>query len=158
LDDVIQQSQQTVTDVRRLVHGLRPPALDQLGLVEAIRDLARNQSTGLAMEVSIPADGLPKLPAAVEVSAYRIVLEAWNNASKHAQANCFTVQFQVKQDMLVITIEDDGVGMPKEFRAGVGLRSMRARAQEIGGKLRVEPAQPRGTSIIAKLPLFSREG
>lgn len=156
--EVIQESKQTVADVRRLVHGLRPPALDQLGLVEVIRDLARNHSAGLTMEVSMPADGLPKLPAAVEVNAYRILLEAWNNTLKHAQANCVTVRFQMEQDMLVISIQDDGVGMPKEYRAGVGLRSMRARAQEIGGELRVESVQPQGTSITAKLPLFSQEG
>ena len=156
--EVIHESKQTVADVRRLVHGLRPPALDQLGLVEAIRDMARHHSTGLAMEISVPADGLPNLPAAVEVNAYRILLEAWNNALKHAQASCFIIKFNVEQDMLVISIEDDGLGMPKEFRAGVGLRSMRARAQEIGGELRVEPVQPHGTSITAKLPLFSQEG
>lgn len=155
LDDVIQQSQQTVADVRRLVHGLRPPALDQLGLVEAIRDLARHHNTGVVMEISVPADGLPKLPAAVEVNAYRILLEAWNNALKHSQASCFLITLQTDQDMLVISMEDDGIGMPKEFRAGVGLRSIRARAQEIGGELRVGPAHPHGTSIIAKLPLVS---
>jgi signal transduction histidine kinase len=155
LDDVIQQSQQTVTDIRRLVHGLRPPALDQLGLVEAIRDLARHHSTGLVMEISVPADGLPKLPAAVEVNAYRILLEAWNNALKHSQASCFLVTFQTDQDMLVLSIQDDGIGMPNEFRSGVGLRSIRARAQEIGGELRVEPVQPHGTSITVKLPLLS---
>lgn len=60
--------------------------------------------------------------------------------------------------MLVISIQDDGDGMPKEFRAGVGMRSMRARAQELGGELRVEPVQPHGTFITVKLPLFSQEG
>lgn len=154
LDDVLQQSQQTVTDVRRLVHGLRPPALDQLGLVEAIRDLARHQSTGLVMEISVPDGGLPRLPAAVEVHAYRILLEAWNNALKHAQASCFLIKFQTEANMLVISIQDDGIGMPEEYRSGVGLRSIRARAQEIGGELRVEPVQPHGTSITAKLPLI----
>lgn len=158
VSEVIQESKQTVADVRRLVHGLRPPALDQLGLVEAIRDLARNHSAGLAMEISVPAGGLPKLSAAVEVNAYRILLEAWNNALRHAQASCFTIKFQVEQEMLLISMHDDGVGMPREFRAGVGLRSMRARAQEIGGELRVELVQPHGTSITAKLPLFSQEG
>ena len=158
LGEVIQESQQTVADVRRLVHGLRPPALDQLGLVEAIRDMARSHSSGLAMKVSVPADGLPKLPAAVEVNAYRIILEAWNNSLKHAHANCFTVQLHVEQDMLVISIQDNGVGMPNEFRAGVGLRSMRARAQEIGGDLQIERAQPQGTSVTAKLPIFSQGG
>jgi signal transduction histidine kinase len=153
VEEVIQQSQQTVADVRRLVHGLRPPALDQLGLVEAIRDLARSNGSGLSLDVSTPPDGLPRLPAAVEVNVYRIVLEAWNNATKHAHASRCTVSFVIEQNLLVISIRDDGVGMSKEYRAGVGLRSMRARAEEIGGELGVDAVQPHGTCITARLPL-----
>ena len=153
LSEVIQQSQQTVADVRRLVHGLRPPALDQLGLVEAVRDLVRNEGSGLRFEVSAPASGLPSLPAAVEVNAYRIVLEAMNNAVKHAHAGHCVVKFGLETEMLVIHMEDDGVGMPEEYRLGVGLRSMRARAEEIGGELRIESIVPHGTRLIARLPL-----
>lgn len=153
VDEVIRQSQQTVTDVRRLVHGLRPPVLDQLGLVEAVRDLARNQSGGPALEIIAPSDGLPYLPAAVEVNAYRILLEAWNNSVRHSQASRCSVKFLVGQNSLIVSIQDDGVGMPEEYRPGVGLRSMRARAEEIGGQLSVEPVQPHGTRITAKLPL-----
>lgn len=155
VDEVIQQSQQTVADIRRLVHGLRPPVLDQLGLVDAVRDLARSHSNGLTLEISTPLAGLPGLPAAVEVNAYRIILEALNNAMRHAHATCCVVRFQMEEDTLVISIQDDGVGMPQEYRAGVGLRSMRARAQEIGGQLRVDSVQPHGTCITARLPLSS---
>jgi signal transduction histidine kinase len=158
VDEVIQQSQQTVADVRRLVHGLRPPVLDQLGLVEAVRDLARDQGGGLDLEVFTPPEALPPLPAAVEVNAYRIVLEAWNNTARHAQASRCLVQFRIEQDTLLVSIQDDGIGMPKEYRAGVGLRSMRARAQEIGGELQVEPVQPHGTCAIARLPLSTGTG
>lgn len=153
VDEIMQQSQQTVADVRRLVHGLRPPALDQLGLVEAVRDLVRNEGSGPNFDVAAPAGGLPSLPAAVEVNAYRIVLEAINNAVKHAQAGRCVVQFRCDMNTLMIQIEDDGIGMPKEYRAGVGLRSMRARAEEIGGDLRVESREPHGTQFIARLPL-----
>jgi signal transduction histidine kinase len=155
VDDILQQSQQTVANVRRLVHGLRPPALDQLGLVEAIRDLARSHGGGPALEIFTPPEGLPRLPAAVEVSAYRIILEAWNNTVRHAQASRCIVKFLAGKEMLTISIQDDGVGMPKEYRAGVGLRSMRARAQEIGGRLDIESIQPHGTCIRARLPLSS---
>ncbi len=155
VDEVIQQSQQTVADVRRLVHGLRPPALDQLGLVEAVRDLVRNEGGGLTFDVSTPAGGLPSLPAAVEVNAYRIVLEAMNNAVKHAHASHCVVKFSCETDTLTIHMEDDGVGMPKEYRLGVGLRSMRARAEEVGGELQIEPLEPHGTQLIARLPLSS---
>jgi signal transduction histidine kinase len=158
VDEVIQQSQQTVADVRRLVHGLRPPVLDQLGLVDAVRDLARNHSGNPTLEIIAPSDGLPHLPAAVEVNAYRILLEAWNNAVRHARASRCLVKFWVERNMLVVSIQDDGVGMPKEYRAGVGLRSMRARAEEIGGGLSVDEVQPHGTRITARLPLSSVAG
>jgi signal transduction histidine kinase len=155
VEEVIQQSQRTVVDVRRLVHGLRPPALDQLGLVEAVRDMARSNGDSLALTISTPPDGLPRLPAAVEVNAYRIVLEALSNALRHAHARRCSVAFLTAQNMLVITVEDDGIGMPNEYRAGVGLRSMRARAQEIGGELHVDPVHPHGTCITARLPFTS---
>lgn len=158
VDEVIQQSQQTVADVRRLVHGLRPPVLDQLGLVDAIRDLARNRSGNPTLEIIAPSDGLPHLPAAVEVNAYRILLEAWNNAVRHARASRCLVKFLVERNMLVISIQDDGAGMPKEYRTGVGLRSMRARAEEIGGALSIEEVQPHGTRVTARLPLSSFKG
>lgn len=155
VDEVIRQSQQTVADVRRLVHGLRPPVLDQLGLVEAVRDLARNHGGGPTLEIIAPSDELLHLPAAVEVNAYRILLEAWNNAVRYSHASRCLVKFQAEQDMLVISIQDDGVGMPKDYRSGVGLRSMRARAEEIGGGLSVDEIQPHGTRITARLPLSS---
>jgi signal transduction histidine kinase len=123
--------------------------------VDAIRDLARNQGGGPVLEIFTPEKGLPRLPAAVEVNAYRILLEAWNNAIRHAHASRCTLRFLVEQDKLVISIQDDGVGMPREYRAGVGVRSMRARAGEIGGELHVESVQPHGTCITARLPLSS---
>lgn len=153
VEDIIQQSQQTVADIRRLVHGLRPPVLDQLGLVEAVRDLARYAGNEMTVDVFTSENSLPKLSAAAEVNAYRIVLEALTNAAKHGHANHCTVKFETEPDLFVIHIHDDGSGMPKAYRAGVGLRSMRLRAAEIGGQLTIETVQPHGTHIIARLPL-----
>jgi signal transduction histidine kinase len=153
VEEISQQSQQTVADIRRLVHGLRPPVLDQLGLVEAVRDLARSAGSDMTIEVSTPEGQVPKLSAAAEVNAYRIVLEALTNAAKHAHAKHCTIKFEFEPIVFVIHIQDDGIGMPKEYRAGVGLRSMRLRAAEIGGRLSIESVQPHGTHIIAKLPL-----
>ncbi|MCX6082032.1 MAG: GAF domain-containing sensor histidine kinase, partial [Chloroflexi bacterium] len=157
MDDMIQQSQQIVTDIRRLVHGLRPPALDQLGLVEAIRDLVSHvddrNDTSLVIDFSTPSGSLPGLPPAVEVNAYRIALEAIQNTRRHAQAQHCLVKFEIDQNTLVIQISDDGAGLLREYRAGVGMRSMRERAEEIGGQFTIEPAQPGGTQITARLPL-----
>jgi signal transduction histidine kinase len=107
----------------------------------------------MAYDITAPTDGLPILSPAVEVNAYRIVLEALNNVIKHAHASHCFVGFKVEPDVLSVQIEDDGVGLPAEYRAGVGLRSMRSRAEEIGGKLTFEPSDPHGTCILARLPL-----
>jgi len=166
VDEVAQQSQETVNEIRRLVHGLRPPALDQLGLVDAVRDLVGHSSQeysrpGMAVDIAASPARLPELPAAVEVNAYRIVLEAISNVTHHAHAGHCTVKFQIAGDgennltpaALLIQISDDGVGLKSHYREGVGLRSMRQRAEEIGGKFTIEPSQPHGTMLTAWLPL-----
>lgn len=161
VDDIIQQNENTVSEVRRLVYGLRPPALDELGLVEAVRDLVhRSQQDGQSITVEGPAEGLPALPAAVEANAYRIALEGLTNAARHAQAQHCTVSFscEVQPDayakpMLRVQIIDDGAGMPENYRAGVGIRSMRERAEELGGWLSIQAANPQGTWVSAWLPL-----
>ena len=157
LDQVMAQNQATVGEVRRLVYGLRPPALDELGLVAAIRDYIAgiDRKSTLQIEVTEPVGGMPPLSAAVEVAAYRIVLEALTNVIRHAQARHCAIQFSRHQngssDQLQIEIGDNGIGLPSELRAGVGLRSMRERAEEVGGKLTVE-SQPSVTRVLAILP------
>jgi signal transduction histidine kinase len=158
LDQVLTQNQQTVSEVRRLVYGLRPPVLDERGLAEAIRaHVLHGQSGGLQIEVGELPDGLHPLPAAVEVAAYRIALEALTNVIRHAQAGHCTIQFaQIgngRANALQIEVVDDGIGLPRELRAGVGLRSMRERAEELGGTLTIESASRGGTRILATLPL-----
>ena len=146
----------TLTDLRRLVYDLRPPALDQLGLLGAIRDAAERYESGLAANgprISIDAPNeLSPLPAAVEVAAYRIVQEALTNVVRHARAGYCTVRL-TSGDELELEITDDGVGFPADHRSGVGLNSMRERAAELGGTCVVEPAPSGGTRVLARLPL-----
>ena len=157
LDQVMTQNQSTVEEVRRLVYGLRPPALDELGLVAAIRDYVAGMDgkSTLQIEVIEPPEGLPPLTAAMEVAAYRIVLEALTNVIRHAQAHHCAIRFSPHQNgsnaILQIEIVDDGIGLPRDLRAGVGLRSMRERAEELDGRLTVE-SQPRLTRVLAILP------
>ena len=152
-----------ITDIRRLVYALRPPTLDELGLVGAIRQYAaqydtRNGSEGepgsdLRVAVEAP-EQLPALPAAVEVAAYRIVQEALTNVVRHAQARSCRICLSLPGGHdLQVEVIDDGVGLPKEPCAGVGLLSMRERAEEVGGLCVVEPAPGRGTRVLANLPL-----
>jgi signal transduction histidine kinase len=143
-----------IADVRRLVHGLRPPALDELGLAGALQRLAERMGTdGAALRIDVHADGLPSLPAAVEVAAYRIVQEALTNAVRHARARTCTVSVTVDGDHLAVTVTDDGAGMPADLVPGVGLSSMRERATETGGTLAVGPGEAGGTRVAARLPL-----
>ncbi|MEV0272260.1 sensor histidine kinase [Hamadaea sp. NPDC050747] len=152
LDTLTQQTQAAVADVRRLVYGLRPPALDELGLVGALTEQA---STLGSIEVCGPADEL-QLSAAVEVAAYRIALEAMTNTVRHAQAAHTVVHLATVDHSLQIEIADDGVGLPDAYRAGVGITSMRERATELGGSCHISPREPRGTLVRATLPLEPR--
>jgi signal transduction histidine kinase len=148
-----------IGDIRRLVYGLRPPAIDELGLVGALRARAgQYEGDGAAGEarlrISVDAPPeLPDLPAAVEVAAYWIVQEALTNVAKHAGARAATVRLGVEGGALVVEVVDDGVGLPAERGIGVGLRSMRERAEELGGACTVEPVPGCGTIVAARLPL-----
>jgi signal transduction histidine kinase len=98
----------------------------------------------------------------VEANAYRIALEGLTNTTRHAQAKHCDIHFAIEelqlygktQPTLVVQISDDGIGMPKQYRAGVGLRSMRERAEELGGQLGITPLSPHGTQVSARLPLM----
>ena len=163
LDQVMKENQGTVSEVRRLVYGLRPPTLDELGLVAAIRDhvAGMDGKSALQIEITEPPEGLPPLSAAVEVAAYRIVLEALTNVIRHAQAEHCRIRFRLGQNgsdsNLQIEIVDDGVGLPSALRAGVGLRSMRERAEELDGGLTVKSETGR-TRILATLPITEAAG
>lgn len=141
----------TVTEIRRIISGLRPPAIDDLGLVGALR--ARGEALGgeLCIEFDIP-DALPELSAAAEVAIYRIVSEALTNTAVHAAASFCRVGVAWDTVSLRVSITDDGRGIPDGCTPGVGLESMRARAVEIGGSLTVGSIQPRGTQVVATIP------
>ena len=151
LADVTAKAQAALQDIRRLVYDLRPPALDELGLVGALRQTAASTPDGLHIAVDAP-DSLPPLSAAVEAAAYRIVQEALNNVAHHAHARNCTVRL-LAQDELRLEICDDGTGLPPGARAGVGLISMQERAAELGGRCVVESQPGGGTRVRAWLPL-----
>jgi signal transduction histidine kinase len=153
LDDLKVQVKTTITDIRRLVYALRPPALDELGLVSAISEHIGhyNQSDGLYVSIDAP-DHLPSLPAAVEVAAYHIALEALTNVIRHAHARTCRIRLSLEGG-LCLEITDDGDGLHADFHAGVGLTSMRERAAELGGECRIESGETHGTRLWARLPL-----
>jgi two-component system, NarL family, sensor kinase len=138
-----------IDDVRRLVHELRPPALDELGLVDALRRHAE-EYTG-SPQVAVEASGaIPPLPAAVEVAAYRIAMEGLTNAVRHAGATRIDLRLAADGD-LHIQVSDDG-SRRDGWRPGVGLTSMRERAAELGGEVDAGPGAS-GGRVVARLPL-----
>jgi len=153
------ETQRAVTDVRRIVYGLRPPTLDEFGLVGSLREEVgrlQYEAPSLTVTLDAPADGLADLPAAVEVACYRIVTEALTNVTRHAQATRCSVRLRLNHG-LDVDVCDDGVGLPQGWRAGVGIASMRERVTELGGELVIEPSLPHGTRITARLPAQEQE-
>lgn len=151
IGELREQIRSVITDIRRVVYDLRPPALDEMGLLPAIREQAAQFSTGdLQVTVEAP-DYLPQLPAAVEVAIYCIVMEALTNVDRHARAQRCWIRLAVGE-RIAVEVLDDGEGLPPELRAGVGITSMRERATELGGSCRVEALPERGTRIMADLP------
>jgi two-component system NarL family sensor kinase len=146
-----------IGEVRRLVEGLRPPALDQLGLVSALRHLAAVHADGpgpVRVPWSVEAeDGLEPLPAAVEVAAYRIVVEAVTNARRHSGASSCAVRLRRTGDDLDIEVSDTGSGLAADRSPGVGLSSMRERAEELGGSFEAVDRPGGGTVVRARLPV-----
>jgi signal transduction histidine kinase len=149
------QVQDVIADVRRLVHDLRPPALDDLGLLGALRQQA-TVLTAPGFGVHVDAgDEVGDLPAAVEVAAYRVVGEALTNAARHAQATRCDVVLRADDAQLRVEVRDDGIGVPATAVAGVGLVSLRERVAELGGRAEVVCPPGGGTTVRAWLPLRS---
>ncbi len=152
-----EQLQGCILEIRRLIDDLRPPALDDVGLIEGIRRqvsaFGDADAGAPAIRIQAPAD-LGELPAAVEVAAYRIAVEAVTNAVRHGKAQQCQVHIEVGEE-LVIEVADDGVGLAADHRQGVGLASMRERAEELGGKLIADGAPGSGTRVRAELPLVA---
>jgi signal transduction histidine kinase len=144
---------ETVGEVRRVVDDLRPPALDDVGLVGAVREHTAAFATGGALLVEVVApQPLPALPAAVEVAAYRIVTEAVTNAVRHADPRVVAVTMSVEDGDLVLRVRDDGTGVQPDAVPGVGLTSMEERAAEVGGTLLIDSGAD-GTTVTARLPM-----
>lgn len=142
-----------VGEIRRLVYDMRPPALDELGLVAALdQQLAQMRtSTGRPMQVTVRADDLPPLPASVEVAAYRIATEAVTNAARHSGTDEAQLELEHDGDHLVVTVQDPGAS-PQPWAAGVGVSSMRERSSEVGGTFEITSGHG-GSTVRARLPL-----
>lgn len=149
-----ERAREIVSDVRDSVHALRPPALDELGLMGALREAAIQYGPA-GQHVSVENTGeLSYLPAAVEVACYRVVQEALANVVRHARASRCSVRIRLDEEagVLSVEVEDNGRGIREDDRAGVGMISMRERTEELGGWCVVKPLAGGGTLLRAVLP------
>jgi len=148
----------TVTGIRRLVEGLRPPALDQLGLAGAVTQAAHRLAAGTGLTMHVTIGELPELPAGLEVAMFRITTEAVTNVVRHARASSCEIRIEAADGMLRACVHDDGLGLDShddrsrnDGGHGHGIDSMRQRAEELSGSLRLDGTD--GTTVIAELPL-----
>jgi signal transduction histidine kinase len=149
--------QKTVLEVRRVVEGLRPPALDELGLVGALGQAVERLTAGSGIAVEWHVGELPALPAAIEVAAYRIVTEAVTNVVRHAVAARCVIDVRLAGRALRISVADDGRGLAGaagDGRRGNGLQTMRERAEELRGRLVIDGGP--GTTVVVELPAGAR--
>jgi len=150
------QTQGTVQNIRHIVHTLRPPSLDVLGLIPALQAHFGQVATprSLNIQMNTAPQSFPRLSAAVEVATYRIVLEAVTNVINHAQAEICEVSLVLENGNLKMEIKDDGIGLPKARKHGIGLDSMRERAEELGGRFELDSSS-QGIRVCAEIPITS---
>lgn len=162
IEQLRQQLRVVVSDIGRMSRGLHPTALDELGLVAAIRRLIDDARERHGLAATLHADGEElqgSLPVSVKLTAYRIAQEAITNVFKHAGASALDVSLSIDELGVHLVIEDDGRGFdvknPKGTTSGsgLGMQSMRERAALVRGEVTIESAASRGTTIMADLPL-----
>ena len=158
LKDLKGQVKSTVAEIRRLVYALRPPVLDEFGLVTAIREHVAPYTGPNGLQITFDiTEPMPTLPAAVEVAAYRIALEAFTNIVNHAQATACHLILRVENNSLVLLISDNGKGLAAKNHSGIGWTSMRERAAELGGECVIENNSSGGVRVSARLPIAKEQ-
>lgn len=158
----------TVDDIRRLVYDLRPPSIDELGLLEALRLRTNEIISSMAVYseeepeskielMFIAPEQLQKIPPAIEVAVYRIITESVVNVVRHSKANKCEVHIYLRKNRLELEVIDNGIGISRErppsTMGGIGLTSMRERAAELGGECIIERSTSGGTRVYASFPL-----
>jgi two-component system, NarL family, sensor kinase len=153
LDRAVEGLDEALRTLRRVVHGLRPPELDALGLSGALKELAVFLSgPSMRVETVLPQE-LTTLSKRVEVAAYRIVAEALTNVVRHAQATHAEIKVRVDEGCLLVEVSDDGIGVPPDAsKNGMGMRFMAQRAREIEGTFSYR-SDTSGTAVQAVLPV-----
>jgi two-component system NarL family sensor kinase len=161
LSDSVSLAGMILTEVRTISHLLHPPLLEELGLISALRSLSEGfaQRSGIRVSLQID-DNLALLPAAVQISLYRIIQECLTNIHRHSGSLTAKVCLKQLPTAIQVEVEDEGRGMPAKISnngLGVGLTGIKERAAELGGSLQVRSNQ-KGTQVIVLLPLWNEVG
>jgi two-component system sensor histidine kinase UhpB len=145
----------SLDEVRRIARELRPEALDDLGLVNALIALCNRLDGQDGPRIQRDLQGtLPPMPPEVELVVYRIAQEGLTNAVRHAKAHTITLWVQGDAESVALRVRDDGVGMPRELPGGTsGIAGMRERAILVGGRFSIESVPRRGTEVRLRIPL-----
>jgi two-component system sensor histidine kinase UhpB len=160
LEEVRREVAETADGLRRYAQGLRPPALDELGLGPAIESHVRHIAEAAVVPVEVRAEEVGRLESPeAELALYRIVQEAITNALRHSRARLIRVGIEVRNGAVVATVVDDGVGFDvdavlrhEDGEQGLGLFGMRERAEYVGGRVEVSSEPGRGTIVQAAVP------
>jgi two-component system sensor histidine kinase UhpB len=154
LGEAINLTGETLEQLRNLAHDLRPPALDTLGLNLTLEDYCREFGRRTHTNITYSGGEISDLSGEIRITLYRFVQEALTNVVKHALANRVWVTLGSRNNLLILTINDDGVGFPNgsnDIRGGIGLSGMQERLEMLGGKLTVESVPGQGSTITATL-------
>ncbi|WP_085469851.1 sensor histidine kinase [Rhodococcus rhodochrous] len=151
VDELLRELDRQVDGVRELSRSLLPPVLDELGLTAALDELVITHARA-GFRVDLQSDLPAGVSGPIAWAAYGIASEAIINARRHSGADECTVRVAAEGDLLVLDIVDDGRGLATDARVGVGTQSMRERAREVGGTVGIEPGDPRGVVVRARLP------
>jgi signal transduction histidine kinase len=160
LDQLQRATELLGRDVHTLALELRPSALDHLGLSVALTSYAEDVAARTNLEIDVHCDDVAGLSGAVQTGLYRIAQEALTNVVKHAHAKRVSVILEAARDVLLLIVEDDGVGLdgrgqPSSTVPTLGLSGMRERAALLGGTLSIESTPGRGTTVYARIPIAS---
>ncbi|GED71520.1 histidine kinase [Brevibacillus reuszeri] len=156
--DLLHMTSKAMEEVKRMALELRPSALDDLGLLPALRSLMKRVEKSFNIQVELHTQGTRRrYPAAMETALYRIVQEAMTNTAKYAQASQLGIVFEDREKEILVTVVDDGIGfeVDKALHTGKGLGvfGMKERAQLLGGTVDIRSAPNEGTTVIVRIPL-----
>jgi signal transduction histidine kinase len=154
LDELAGEVERGVQDVRGLARTFLPPLLEERGLPSALEDLAaRFDGPELAVRAEVDGAAADALPAPAAVGLYGVAAEAVTNAHRHARAAHCVIRLDLAGDAVRLQVADDGAGIDPDRRPGVGLRSVRERAAELGGTARIGPDRDGGTLVEVTVPV-----